>query len=234
MIIHRPSDFAASAGRIIATVVPSLLLLSGTAAAESKLEKAGIFLERNQTDDDIEVRFIASGNEKGLASLRVTAPDGRTVIDFKSPSSKSGIRKLDLESPEPPLNDGRIQADFPEGVYRFEAQEVEGEVLRGESTLSHKLPEAPAIRQPSEGEEVPLLNGKVRWEAVKDATYIVVVQEKGKARELRLTLPEGKTTLSIPSGFLVAGSKYKVEVGAVWKNGNRTFVESEFVAAAAR
>lgn len=225
-----PSDFLAPGCRLIATAVFPMVFLCGAAAAESKLEKAAIFLERNQTDDDIEVRFIATGNEKGLASLRVTAPDGRTVIDFKSPSSKSGIRTLDLESPEPPLNDGRIQADFPEGVYRFEAREVDGEVLGGEATLSHKLPEAPAILQPSEGEELPLLNGKVRWEAVKDASYIAVVQEKGKARELRLTLPEGKTTLSIPSGFLVAGSKYKVEVGAVWKNGNRTFIEREFVA----
>ena len=232
MILQLPSNFVPSAARLIATIFPSLLFVCGTAAAESKLEKAAVFLERNQTDDDIEVRFIATGNEKGLDTLRVTAPDGRTVIDFRSPSSKSGMRTLDLESPEPPLNDGRIQADFPEGVYRFEAREVEGEVLRGEATLSHRLPEAPAIRQPSEGEELPLLNGRVRWEEVKDATYIVVVQEKGKARELRLTLPEGKTTLSIPSGFLVAGTKYKVEVGAVWKNGNRTFVEREFVAAA--
>lgn len=232
MILHRPSDFVPKTGRLIAAVVPALLFVCGPAAAESKLEKAAIYLERNQTDDDIEVRVIATGNEKGLASLRVTAPDGRTVIDFKSPSSKSGIRTIDLETPEPPLNDGRIQADFPEGVYRFEAHEADGDVLGGEATLSHKLPDAATINQPTEGEEVPLLNGRVRWQEVKDATYVVIVQEKGKARDLRVTLPEGKTSISIPPGFLVAGSKYKVEVGAVWKNGNRTFIEREFVAAA--
>lgn len=232
MIFRRPSGIVASAGRLIATVVPSLFFVCGTAAAESKLEKAAIYLERNQTDDDIEVRVIATGNEKGLASLRVTAPGGRSVIEFTSPSSKSGIRTIDLETPEPPLNDGRIQADFPEGVYRFEARESDGEVLRAEATLSHKLPEAPAISQPSEGQEVPILGGEVRWQAVKDATYIVIVQEKGKGRDLRLTLPEGTTSLSIPAGFLVAGGKFKVEVGAVWKNGNRTFVEREFAVAA--
>lgn len=231
-MICRSSSFVTLAGRLIATVVPSLLFVCGPAAADSKLEKAAIYLERNQTDDDIEVRVIATGNEKGLASLRVTAPDGRTVIDFKSPSSKSGLRTIDLETPEPPLNDGRIQADFPEGVYRFEGHEVDGEVLKGQSTLSHKLPEAAEIKQPSEGEEMPLLGGRVRWQEVKDATYVVIVQEKGKARDLRVTLPEGKTTLNIPQGFLVAGSKYKVEIGAVWKNGNRTFIEREFVAAA--
>jgi len=104
-MIYWPSDLLATDCRLMATAVFSLLFLCGAAAAESKLEKAAVFLERNQTDDDIEIRFIASGNEKGLSSLRVTAPDGRTVIDFKSPSSKSGIRTLDLESPELPLNE---------------------------------------------------------------------------------------------------------------------------------
>lgn len=88
-MIYRSSDFVVSAGRFIATVVPSMFFMCGSEAAETK---AAIYVERNQTDDDIEVRVIATGNEKGLASLGVIAPDGRIVIDFTSPSSKSGNR----------------------------------------------------------------------------------------------------------------------------------------------
>ncbi len=35
------------------------------------------------------------------------------------------------------------------------------------------------------------------------------------------------------AGFLVAGAQYKVEIGSVGKNGNRTFVEYEISTAKA-
>src|SRR5215217_7577152 len=95
-----------------------LLLTPGAAPAEERFGRTAIYLERNATDADVEVRFEVSGTKDGLATLRVTAPDGRTVIDFRAPDSKLGIRHLDLESPEP-RDDGRLQADFPAGTYRF-------------------------------------------------------------------------------------------------------------------
>lgn len=222
----------AAIGRVLASAGLAMLFMCGSAVAESKFEKALIYLERNVADDDIEVRFAVTANEKGLAALRVIAPDGRIIVDFKAPQSKMGIRSLDLESPEPVLNDGRLQADFPPGVYRFEGTLVDGETLRAEATLSHTLPEAPKITSPEPNRvDVPTQGGRVRWEPVKEAvSYVFVLDDEDGERALKVTLPSSITSFSIPTGFLASAVKYKLAVGAVLKDGNRSFQEFEFTA----
>ena len=97
----------------------------GFAQADEKFEQIAVRLEQNATDEDVEVVLEATSGDFGLATLRVAAPDGRTVIDFKAPDSKLGIRRLVLESPEP-TNDGRLQKDFPAGAYTFTGSTVKG------------------------------------------------------------------------------------------------------------
>jgi len=224
--------FGMAIGRALASIALPMLLMCGAAFAESKFEKASIYLERNVADDDIEVRFAITASEKGLAVLRIIAPDGRIVVDFKAPQSKMGIRTLDLESPEPVLNDGRLQADFPPGVYRFEGTVVDGGTLHGEASLSHTFPEAPKITSPEPNRvDVPTQGGRVRWEPVKDAvSYVVVLDGEDEGRTLKVTLPSSVTSFSIPTGFLTSAAKYKLAVGAVSKDGNRSFQEFEFTA----
>jgi len=217
------------AGRALAVVMP-LLLLGGVAAAEVQFEEASVYLERNVADDDVEVKFVAAVDDAGFATLRVIAPDGRTVIDFKSPDSKLGIRRLDLESPEP-RNDASVQADFPEGKYRFEATLVGGKVLRTEVMLKHGLPDAPALSSPRPGQELPVKGAKVRWDPLAGAiSCAVVLKEQKGGREIRATLPGGSTAFAVPDGFLVPGAKYKLAVGAIAEGGNRSFQEIEFTA----
>jgi hypothetical protein len=198
--------------------------------AESKFERAFAYLERNATDDDIEVVFAVTSNEKGMATLRVIAPDGRTVVDFKAPDSKLGVRHVALETPEPPLNDGRVQADFPQGAYRFEGVLVDGETLRGEAFLSHTLPDATTITSPPEGrKDVPVMGTRVRWTAVKDAVlYVFTLEDEGETKTIKATLPAGTTSFNVPDGFMTPNTEYKAAVGAVLKGGSRTFVEIEF------
>jgi hypothetical protein len=212
-------------------VAVTLLLLGGAAAAEGQFEKAVIYLERNVGDDDIEVRVVATANDGGFAALRVIAPDGRTVIDFKSPGSKLGVRHIDLESPE--LRDkAAVRADFPEGTYRFEGTLVDGATLRAETTLRHAFPDAPTLSSPRPGQtELPVKGAKVRWEPVADAaSWEVVLKEHKGAREMRAMLPASSTVFSIPDGFLVPGAKYEVAVGAIHQGGNRSYQEIEFTA----
>jgi len=208
-----------------------LLLLGGAAWAEPEFDKALIYLERNVADDDVEVRIVAKADDTGFAALRVIAPDGRTVIDFKSPNSKIGIRHLDLESPEPRDKD-MVKADFPEGTYRFEATLVDGATLRAEATLRHALPHAPTLSVPREGQtELPAKGAKVRWEPVTDAAAVqVVLKERKGLRELRATLPGNSAVFAIPDGFLVPGSKYELAVGAIHQSGNRSYQEIDFTA----
>lgn len=201
----------------------------GWAQAQEKFEKVRVYFEQNVQDKDVEVKFEATGGSAGLASMKVSAPDGRTVIDFKATDSKLGMRHLVLESPEP-KNDGQLQKDFPAGLYKFTGTLVGGTALLGQANLSHALP-APAklIRPRSEEQNVPVKGLKASWSAAKNLESIVVllVQEKS-GREIKVNLAGNATSFAVPDGFLQAGQEYKLEIGTVSKEGNTSYIESTF------
>lgn len=226
----------ATSSQALATIATALVLMCGGAAADPQFERASIHLERNATSGDLEVVFVATVSTGGFSLLRVTAPSGRAVLDYKLPDSTIGAGIVNLESSELLFSDDKIQADFPEGVYRFEGILVGGESIKAEATLSHTLPEAPTLTSlPNAKSDRAAKGVKVRWAAVKDAVaYEVVLMEVGNIgdnrRELRMNLPESSTSCRIPEGLLVVGTEYKFAVGALLENGNRTFVEVPFSA----
>ena len=211
----------------------SLLALGahGFVYADEDFERVAVRIEQNATDEDVEVVFEATSGDIGLATLRVAAPDGRTVIDFKAPDSKLGIRHLVLESPEP-TNDGRLQKDFPAGEYTFTGSTVSGEKLTAKATLSHKLPGAAFLVRPQPPLErnLPVKGLQLKWTAPKDLAFCVVTleDEETGAKLLQATLPGGATTLAVPDGLLKPGTEYKLELGTVARDGNRSFVETSF------
>ena len=142
---------------IIAALVFGVLPVAAL-AGDLGFDRLRVFLERNVTDRDAEVKFEATAGELGLASLQVMAPDGRVVVDFKAPASKIGIRHLALESPEPE-DDGRVQADFPAGTYTFTGRTTAGESLVGKSDLSHVFPEVATLIGPRPDAEGVPTNG---------------------------------------------------------------------------
>ena len=194
-----------------------------------KFEQVRVYLEQNLRDKDAEVKFDVVGNESGLATLIVSAPDGRIVLDFKTGASKLGMRHFTLESPEP-KNDGRLQKDFPAGVYKFVGQTVNGVKLEGQATLSHLFPEPASLMRPRADENNIAVRGlRINWGASKDASAIVVVVEHEKSgRVLRVNLPGDAKTFSVPDGFLLPGTEYKLAIGTVSADGNASFIESGF------
>ena len=208
------------------------LVLSSYAQAEAILDEAVIRLEQNATDKDAEVVFEVTGGNEGLSALKVVAPDGRVLIDFKAEGSKMGFRHFNLESPEP-TNDGKIQADFPAGEYNFTASSVSGAKLSGKAKLSHKLPDAVTILQPREEQKIPVNGFKIKWSAVKNlAAYKVSIEQEKSGIKLNAHLSGTTTTFSIPDGFLLPKTEYKVAVTTVSKEGNFTSVETNFETAA--
>lgn len=201
----------------------------GVAQAQEKFEKVRVYFEQNVQDKDVEVKFEATGGNTGLASVRVTAPDGRTVIDFRAPDSKLGMRHFVLETPEP-KNDGQLQKDFPAGIYKFTGTLVGGAALQGQASLSHALPVPASLIRPRPDEQnVPLKGLTARWTAGRnlDAVVVLVVQEK-TSQEIKARLAGNATSFAVPDGFLQAGQAYKIEVGTVSKEGNASFIESSF------
>jgi hypothetical protein len=221
--------------RAIIPVAVLLILSHGLAQADEKFETVTVYLEQNVQDEDVEIRFEAVGGSTGLAALRVVAPDGRTVIDFRAADSRLGIRHLSLESPEP-KNDGKVQADFPAGAYQFIGSTVGGVKLQGQAVLSHRLPDATSLVRPRADEKnVPIAGLEIKWHPVKDVTaFAVVIEQERTGRELRAHLSGTTTSFSVPDGFLLPATPYKVAVGAVSKEGNRSFVETSFTTAGAK
>jgi len=217
------------------SIVAAVLLLPawhGIAWADGRFERVSVRLEQTVEDEDCEIVFEAGTGTAGLSGLKVMAPDGRTVIDFKAPDSKLGMREIVLESPEP-KNDGSLQADFPAGVYRFSGTLTTGGTLQGEATLSHAFPGiARAVHPRPRERDVPNTGLQVRWTPVPDAVgYVVVIEQEKTGREIRANLGSAANSFTLGDKFLLPGLEYKLAIGTVGKGGNRTVSETEFVTA---
>jgi hypothetical protein len=219
----------------LAIAMPVLLTSIGSAAAAGQFERTAIYLEQNIQDEDAEVKIDVIAGSAGLSALRVVAPDGRTVLDVRTPDSKLGMRHYTLESPEP-RNDGKLQVDFPEGTYRFAGTATDGGTLDGEAVLSHRLPAAVNVMRPRNGEKnVPLTGMQVKWDPSKDASALIVaVEHEESGREVTATLPGSATGFTVPNGFLTAHTTYKLAIGTVSRSGNRSFTETSFTTTATR
>jgi hypothetical protein len=221
---------------ILQTLIPaSILLLNfhGMALANNRFERLAVYLEQTIEDEDCEIAFEAISGTEGLTALKVTAPNGRTVIDFKAPDSKLGMRQIVLESPEP-KNDGRLQAEFPPGAYHFTGTLPMGATIEGEATLSHAFPGTARVLQPrADQHDVPVSNMQVKWKPVPNASaYVLTVEHEKTGRELRAMLAGNATTFIIPDGYLVPGLRYKLAISTVGKDGNRTVSEIDFTTVA--
>jgi hypothetical protein len=231
--MHRHNGWIAVAAALFAVAYP----MTWSAAEDGRFGKLSVYLERNVTDGDAEIRFevMTRSTDGGLAALRALAPGERTVIDLRAPDSKLGIRGLSVESPEP-ADEAAIRADFPEGVYRFEGKTTAGASLRGEARLSHVFPQPAAFEFPRPGQkDVRAAALTLRWSVQEGIeSCIIVIKQADSDYEIRALLPGSAKAFTLPEGFLRAGASYKVEIGTVAKDGNRSFVEAGFATARAR
>jgi hypothetical protein len=224
------------AGWIAAAALSTVVLPTTAYAAENgRFEKLSVYLERNVQDHDAEIRFEVTGSKEGLAALNVLAPGERRVIDVRTPDSKLGIRKLTIESPEPP-DESVVRADFPAGAYRFEGKTTKGASLRGEAQLSHVFPKPAAFEYPRPGQkDVPATALTLRWSLPEGIeSCAIVVEQDGSPYEIRALLPASAKSFTISEGFLRAGQAYTFAIGTVAKDGNRSFIEGSFTTARAR
>lgn len=206
--------------------------MHGIVHGAENFERVKVFLERNVVDKDAEIKFEATGGTGGLANLKVVAPDGRTVIDFKAPDSKLGMRTFSFESPEP-TEDGKVQADFPSGTYTFTGSSASGAQLEGKAMLSHRFPDATAFVHPkADAKGVPVKGLKLSWQALKGMdSFVVVIEQEASGRSFKINLPGHASAFSVPDGFLVPATEYKLAIGSVASDGNSSFIETSFTTA---
>lgn len=218
----------------LAAALGVVALAAGSAAwADAKFERFGVHVEQNATDKDFEIVFEATSGDTAFAALKVAAPDGRVVIDFKSPNTKLGMRTFRFESPEPKsLAD--LQVDYPAGQYTFSASTVSGINFSDTATLSHKLPGVATLVRPRPDESSAPVNGlRVEWRAPTGlkSTLVTIENDVTEVKVIQAALSGSATTFSVPNGVLAPGTAYKVVIGTVAADGNASFVESSFTTA---
>lgn len=220
--------------RLVAALLGAIALAAGGAAqADAKFEHLAVRVEQNATDKDFEIVFEATGGDTGLATLKVAAPDGRIVIDFKAPNTKLGMRSFRLETPEPKTLAG-LQADFPAGEYTFTASTVTGLSFSDKATLSHKLPPvATLVRPRPEEQKVPVNGLRIQWGAPKNlaSCLITIENDVTGVKVIQAALAGSATTFPVPGGVLAPGTKYKIAIGTVAPGGNASFIETSFTTA---
>jgi hypothetical protein len=201
--------------------------------ARTTFDTAEIHVEQNATDGDTEIVMVAVGGDEGLRLLRVSAPDGRVVLNTGSRDpSVLGLREFVFESPEPPGDD--ILDAYPEGLYVFHGSTHASDRLRARAWLSHDLPAPTFITNPPDGAVVPPADLIVEWTPVAGAReYLLELENESvdPERALTLNLPAGVTRFAVPAAFLIPASDYQVGIGTVADNGNVVFVENVFTTA---
>jgi hypothetical protein len=209
----------------------------GTSSAKTvRLEEATMIIEVNDTDGDAGLQVFLDGEP--WRAMKVTAPDGRTILDVhaKGKLKNFGLTELFSESNEPefkelPLN--KFKKRFPAGQYRFSGRTIEGQKIVAKAKLSHDTPSGPEITAPTEGATVPRDNAVARWNPVVEpgieiSGYRVIVERENPLRVFNADLPASQTSVTIPSEYLEPGVEYKIEIQSIEKSGNQTISELPF------
>ena len=264
------SDRCIKASARLPAVLLATGLMLGVLAQDSRAQgrpeipfsQVSIILETNATDCDTGLQLFFDGD--AWKKVKVEDPDGRTVLDVRTKGSlaRFGVTEqfnetsepvmaelvdgLDFDCDEPEFTLEELFELFPEGIYEFEGETVEGELLEGEATLSHVIPAPPDIVAPEEGAEVDPDDTVIMWNRVDEPIlpglgrapsddvdivgFHVVVDREDPQPLVVFTadLPADATEVTVPPEFLQAGATYKFEILQIDVSGNQTIAESEF------
>ena len=229
---------AAAAVGAVAVVAPAADEGARPAQATPlRFTTSDLFIEINATDGDAGLQVELGGRVWRRLVLR--DPRGRTLLDVNGRGRLQdyGVTDMFFESNEPPFTQipfRRFRERFPEGRYTFAGTTLNGRRLVGSDTLTHDVPERPAITAPAADAVVAPADLTVRWEPVTRPSgiriirYIVIVTEQESERELSMDLSPDATNAVIPAGFFAPGAEYAVEVLARERSGNQTITEVAF------
>lgn len=231
----------------IAGVALAALVPVAACAAKPKVapfDDARLKIEYNSTDGDAGLQFFVDA--EGWRHVTVTNPQGHKVIDVDAAKviRNFGLSELFSESSEPPFDElpfAEFKKLFPEGVYTFRGQDIDGQQLKSTFTLTHAVPDGPTITSPADGATLPANGVTIEWQPVTTPAGIdvvayevlVVADDSGLGtaeRTVDVTLPPTTTHMAVPREFLTPGG-YKTEVLAIERSGNQTLTEVPFTVA---
>lgn len=227
---------------LVATAAVVLALGGAARAIQSapaaRLAESTMIVEVNATDGDAGLQVFLDGEP--WRSMRVTGPDGRTILDVttKERLDGYGLTELFSESSEPPFDVfplEKFKQLFPAGRYSFVGRTIEGARLTGAARLSHAIPAGPRIVAPADGSRVGRAGVVGRWKpgaqpaGIDIAAYrAIVTTEEPRLRVFSADLPASARHIEVPRAFLATRGEYKLEVQAIERSGNQTLTEVSF------
>lgn len=196
---------------------------------EIPYDEAEVFFELNNTDGDLGIHALIDGD--AWKRLRIEDTNERRILDIKVRGRlrRQGLTEIFFESAEPTFDELSPTAffnRFPEGTYRISGRTLEGDELKSETEITHRMPAPPnptvngapvAMQCDDEvaGYDAPEVSGAVviAWDAVsmthpslgfpQDSDVITIVNyEVVVEAELETTDDEEEEFVSILSVIL--------------------------------
>lgn len=221
---------------LFALLLASLALTTASPAA-AELAEARIFIEFNDTAQDVGVHMFLDGQWR---SIRISDPRGRVIFEVEGLNALGaiGLSELFVEGEEPSLAELSLEelfSLFPAGLYTFSGVSEDGQRIESKARFSHRIPEGVEIVSPQEGVPQDRDATIIDWEAptgpagVQIAGYEVIVE--GHGVQMSAKVPAWLTRFRVPPELLRSGRDYRFEVIAIEKNGNQTVFEGDLATA---
>jgi hypothetical protein len=223
--------------RLLLAALFALLMTSPTFAQEVPFSIARIYIEFNQTANDLGYHVTLDGED--WKTLEIENPNEVLIFNVRGFSAyrQLGMTELFFEGAEPNLDDFPLDdllALFPEGEYEFSGLTVDNVELESVATLSHAIPNGPGNVRAILGTGNKLV---IKWDAVTThpegfperpisiAGYQVIV------KPFQVTVPANVRSVTVPPEFVATLPRglNLFEVLAIDVSGNQSITESSFV-----
>jgi fibronectin type III domain protein len=239
MMLQNRTMFASTA-RYFLPVCVVVLILGGIGnqlfGAEVPLTVSKLSIEYDPTSQSAGLQIQLNG--QAWKKMAITAPNGK-MFALSSKKNLANIGLTDFSIAGGKSDPTQIPLDqfltmFPEGEYKFKGKAVNGDDLTGTATLTHMIPDGPAITAPAADATVDPSNTVITWDPVTTpagvdiVSYRVTVQEDTTFRYFSVDLTKFANSLRLPSKFLQATSTYTAKVLAIDAGGNQTLSEVSF------
>ena len=218
--------------RAIMTV--ALLLAPAVPAPAAELEIARIFIEYNDTDNDLGFHVFLDGED--WKDIAIVNPDGDPIflVEGGGAYADLGMTELFFEGAEPSLDDVPLDdllALFPEGTYHFTGTTVDDEVIEGDAILSHAVPAAPEVSSHVAGKNIT-----ISWQPMPGTPpdfpdeEVNVVGYQVIVGSFQVTLPSTATSVRLPREYAASleSGEHDFEVLAIDESGNQTIASDSF------
>jgi len=196
----------------------------GSDEAALEFRSATMYVEYDATAGEAVMLFDAE-SETTLGGVELRTPSGQPVFELRARQG-AGLAEFRVSSQK--LELGELLEAYPQGAYHLRARAEDGRTVTGSADLGLGLLAAPVVQHPLDGANGVPTTVEVHWLRDPGASRYRVVFEQNENDGLIVELPGSSESFQVPPGVLAPGTRTRLEIGAIGRNGNCTLVEIAF------